>query len=196
MQPFGRPAEVQFLGDREERLEVVQLHSPQLLHKRQQCIPDCVLDAQETVSHRGIRGIALVLDAVRMFVRKDVVAAEHEIRIEFPTGSGRRPPLWAMGLFGFAIPEGTAGAGSRCTKKMELGWTNPAFRSMRGTNNGIAGQVLVNYCHAGTPEQVPTRSGRWPNRRVLRTHRIKPGRPGRPDPRRHGIHARGTGRAV
>jgi acyl-CoA dehydrogenase len=34
---------------------------------------------------------------------------------------------------------------------MEFGWTTPAFRSMFGTNNGIAGQVLVN---AGTQKQM------------------------------------------
>src|SRR6266496_985201 len=33
---------------------------------------------------------------------------------------------------------------------MELGYTSPAFRSLFGTNNGIAGQVLV---LAGTEEQ-------------------------------------------
>jgi acyl-CoA dehydrogenase len=36
----------------------------------------------------------------------------------------------------------------------EFGYTTPAFRSMFGTNNGIAGQVFV---HAGTPEQ----QARW-----------------------------------
>ena len=37
---------------------------------------------------------------------------------------------------------------------MELGYTSLAVRSMFGTNNGIAGQVLVGF---GTDEQ----KGRW-----------------------------------
>ena len=38
---------------------------------------------------------------------------------------------------------------------MELGWTSPAFRSMFGTNNGIAGQVLVGFGTDRTSKQAP-----------------------------------------
>src|SRR5690349_22933478 len=59
-----------------------------------------------------------------------------------------------MGLFGWAIPETYGGIGLDAVQDvqlaMELGHTTPAFRSLFGTNNGIAGQVLVNF---GTDEQ-------------------------------------------
>ena len=53
----------------------------------------------------------------------------------------------AMGLYGFALPEEHGGGGMSMTEEVrlafELGYTTPAFRSMFGTNNGIAGQVLL-----------------------------------------------------
>jgi acyl-CoA dehydrogenase len=59
-----------------------------------------------------------------------------------------------MGLYGFAIPERFGGLGltleEECHLAFELGWTTPALRSLFGTNNGIAGQVLIK---GGTPEQ-------------------------------------------
>jgi acyl-CoA dehydrogenase len=59
-----------------------------------------------------------------------------------------------MGLFGFAIPEDYGGLGLSMSQEvrlvMELGYTTPAFRSMFGTNNGIAGHVLL---EGGTQEQ-------------------------------------------
>ncbi len=59
-----------------------------------------------------------------------------------------------MGLFGYAIPEEWGGIGLDLTQDvelaMELGYTTLSLRSMFGTNNGIAGQVLVNF---GTDEQ-------------------------------------------
>ncbi|MFD1824793.1 acyl-CoA dehydrogenase family protein [Mumia zhuanghuii] len=54
-----------------------------------------------------------------------------------------------MGLFGYAIDQEWGGLGLDLTQEvelaMELGYTTLAFRSMFGTNNGIAGQVLVNF---------------------------------------------------
>ncbi len=59
-----------------------------------------------------------------------------------------------MGLFGFALPEEYGGLGLSTSEDvrlaMELGYTTPVLRSMFGTNNGIAGQVLVGF---GTEEQ-------------------------------------------
>ena len=59
-----------------------------------------------------------------------------------------------MGLFGYAIPEEWGGLGLDLAQDVELamefGYTTLAFRSMFGTNNGIAGQVLVGF---GTDEQ-------------------------------------------
>jgi acyl-CoA dehydrogenase len=59
-----------------------------------------------------------------------------------------------MGLYGYALPAEFGGLGLSVQQQvlvtMELGYTSPAFRSLFGTNNGIAGQVLV---LAGTGEQ-------------------------------------------
>ena len=68
----------------------------------------------------------------------------------------RRPATAAaeMGLFGYAIPEEWGGLGLDLAQDVELamefGYTSLSFRSMFGTNNGIAGQVLVGF---GTDEQ-------------------------------------------
>src|SRR3546814_8901715 len=62
-----------------------------------------------------------------------------------------------MGLFGYTIPEEYGGMGMSVVEDarltMEFGYTVPAFRSMFGTNVGLAGKVLVNY---GTDEQKKT----------------------------------------
>jgi acyl-CoA dehydrogenase len=59
-----------------------------------------------------------------------------------------------MGLFGYAIPQEWGGLGLDITQDvelaLELGYTSLAVRSMFGTNNGIAGQVLVGF---GTDRQ-------------------------------------------
>ena len=59
-----------------------------------------------------------------------------------------------MGLFGYAIPQEWGGLGLNIAQDvelaLELGYTSLAVRSMFGTNNGIAGQVLVGF---GTDEQ-------------------------------------------
>jgi len=95
-----------------------------------------------------------ILDAVRAFVRKEVVTAEDEIEETDQIPDRLRQRAAAMGLFGYAIPEEYGGLGFTMSEEvrlaMELGWTTPSFRSMFGTNNGIAGQVLVN---CGTERQ-------------------------------------------
>ncbi|TMR99855.1 acyl-CoA dehydrogenase family protein [Nonomuraea basaltis] len=95
-----------------------------------------------------------VLAAVRTFVRKEVVPAEDVIEQTDEIPEVIRAKAAAMGLFGYALPEEYGGLGFSMSEDvrlaMELGYTAPAFRSMLGTNNGIAGQVLVNF---GTDEQ-------------------------------------------
>ena len=95
-----------------------------------------------------------VLASVRAFVREQVVAAEDEIEETDQIPERLRRQAADMGLFGYAIPEEHGGLGFSMSEEarlvMELGWTTPAFRSMFGTNNGIAGQVLVN---CGTERQ-------------------------------------------
>ncbi|WP_106849876.1 acyl-CoA dehydrogenase family protein [Blastococcus sp. Marseille-P5729] len=95
-----------------------------------------------------------VLKAVRQFIREVVVPAEEQIEADDKVPDSIREQAKEMGLFGFAIPEEYGGLGLDMKQEvllnMELGWGTPAFRSMFGTNNGIAGQVLVK---AGTEEQ-------------------------------------------
>jgi len=89
----------------------------------------------------------LVLDAVRRLVRNDVMPREQEIEDTDAIPDDLRRKAADMGLFGFAIPEEYGGLGLNMRQEvelvMELGYTTPAFRSMFGTNNGIAGQVLL-----------------------------------------------------
>ena len=52
-----------------------------------------------------------------------------------------------IGLYGYALPAEYGGLGLSVEQQVrltiELGYTCPAFRSLFGTNNGIAGQALV-----------------------------------------------------
>ncbi|MCW2494443.1 acyl-CoA dehydrogenase family protein [Jatrophihabitans sp.] len=100
---------------------------------------------------------APILGAVRAFVRNEVVVAEDEIEQSDHIPDRLRQAAADMGLFGYAIPVEYGGLGLSMTEEVQLafefGWTSPAFRSMFGTNNGIAGQVLVN---CGTPDQQKT----------------------------------------
>ncbi|MGA1826798.1 acyl-CoA dehydrogenase family protein [Microbacterium sp.] len=95
-----------------------------------------------------------ILDVVRSFVRDQVVPREGEIEDTDAIPEAIRSGAAEMGLFGWAIPEEFGGLGLNAVEDarlaFELGYTTPSFRSLFGTNNGIAGQVLVNY---GTEEQ-------------------------------------------
>jgi len=54
-----------------------------------------------------------------------------------------------MGLFGYALPSEYGGLGANTFQDallaIEFGYTTPAFRSMFGTNNGIAGQFIARF---------------------------------------------------
>ncbi|MCO6004510.1 acyl-CoA dehydrogenase family protein [Actinoallomurus purpureus] len=95
-----------------------------------------------------------VLDAVRTFVRERVIPREDEIETTDRIPDDLRQAAADMGLFGYALPEAYGGLGLSMSEEVrlafELGYASPAFRSMFGTSNGIAGQVLVK---AGTGEQ-------------------------------------------
>ncbi len=88
-----------------------------------------------------------VVGAVRRFVRDRVVPLENEIEQRDEIPAAIREQAAGMGLFGFAIPEVYGGLGLSMSEEVrlvfELGWTTPSFRSMFGTNNGIAGHVLL-----------------------------------------------------
>jgi acyl-CoA dehydrogenase len=95
-----------------------------------------------------------ILAQLRDWVRTKVVPREREIADADAIPDDLRKQAADMGLFGYAIPQEWGGLGLDLTQDvelaMELGYTSLAVRSMFGTNNGIAGQVLVNF---GTDEQ-------------------------------------------
>jgi acyl-CoA dehydrogenase len=88
-----------------------------------------------------------VLASVREFIRKRVVPVEAEIDEKDEIPAALRDACKAMGLYGFAIPPEYGGLGLPMSQEVrlvfELGYTTPALRSMFGTNNGIAGHVLI-----------------------------------------------------
>jgi acyl-CoA dehydrogenase len=94
---------------------------------------------------------------VREFIRGDVVPREIEIMTEDRIPDDLRTAAAEMGLFGYAIPAEWGGLGLDLVQDVELamefGYTTLSLRSMFGTNNGIAGQVLVGF---GTAEQKKT----------------------------------------
>lgn len=96
----------------------------------------------------------MILTQIRDFVRKVVVPAEEQIERSDEIPEAIRRQAADMGLFGYALPQEYGGLGVSMTEEvqiaLELGYTTPAFRSLLGTNNGIAGQVFVNL---GTPQQ-------------------------------------------
>ncbi|MBB3052929.1 acyl-CoA dehydrogenase [Prauserella isguenensis] len=97
----------------------------------------------------GDEDFAAILAATRDFVRSRVVPRENEIAEADAIPDDLRAQVADMGLFGYAIPQEWGGLGLNLTQDvelaMELGYTSLALRSLFGTNNGIAGQVLVNY---------------------------------------------------
>ena len=99
-----------------------------------------------------------ILAATRHFVRSVVVPRESEISEQDRIPEDLREQAKQLGLFGYAIPQEWGGLGLDITQDvelaLELGYTSLAVRSMFGTNNGIAGQVIVGF---GTDEQ----KGRW-----------------------------------
>src|SRR6476661_2777445 len=99
-----------------------------------------------------------ILAQTRHFVRTAVVPREQEILADDRVPEDLREQAKKMGLFGYAIPQEWGGLGLNLVQDvelaMELGYTTLALRSMFGTNNGIAGQVLVGF---GTEDQ----KARW-----------------------------------
>lgn len=98
-----------------------------------------------------------VLKQIRDLVRSQVLPRELEIMDSDAIPSDLRELCAHMGLFGYAIPQEWGGLGLDLVQDveiaMELGYTSLAVRSMFGTNNGIAGQVLVGF---GTEQQRAT----------------------------------------
>lgn len=95
-----------------------------------------------------------IRSTVRAFVRERVVPLEEQIDRDDEIPDEVRSAAKEMGLYGFAIPADYGGLGlgmhEECRLVFELGYTTPAFRSLFGSNNGIAGHVLM---EGGTEEQ-------------------------------------------
>ena len=98
-----------------------------------------------------------VRDAVRRFVRERVIPREEEIETSDAVPDDLRAAAAELGLFGYALPEEFGGIGVSMTQDVrlafEFGYTAPAFRSLFGTNNGIAGQVIAKF---GNEDQKKT----------------------------------------
>ncbi|TCW24579.1 acyl-CoA dehydrogenase family protein [Dietzia cinnamea] len=113
-----------------------------------------------TVADPEVSGddFADILATTRDYIRTVVLPREQEIADADEVPADIRTGLADLGLFGYAIPQRWGGLGLDLTQDVELamefGYTTLAMRSLFGTNNGIAGQVLVNF---GTDEQ----KARW-----------------------------------
>ncbi|MEX6465917.1 acyl-CoA dehydrogenase family protein [Dietzia cinnamea] len=109
-----------------------------------------------TVADPEVSGddFADILATTRDYIRTVVLPREQEIADADEVPADIRAGLADLGLFGYAIPQRWGGLGLDLTQDvemaMEFGYTTFAMRSLFGTNNGIAGQVLVNF---GTDEQ-------------------------------------------
>ncbi|MGH3423723.1 MAG: acyl-CoA dehydrogenase family protein [Nocardioidaceae bacterium] len=108
-----------------------------------------------------------ILAGVRAFVRERVVPLENQIDETDEIPASIIDQAKQIGLYGYAIPAEYGGLGLSMYEEVqlafELGYTTPAFRSLFGTNNGIAGHTLL---EGGTEEQKRTylprlASGEW-----------------------------------
>jgi acyl-CoA dehydrogenase len=95
-----------------------------------------------------------LIELLRDFIRHEVMPAEAGIDETDEIPARLIAQAKEMGLYGYALPSEFGGLGLSVRQQVlltiELGYTSPAFRSLFGTNNGIAGQVLV---MGGTDEQ-------------------------------------------
>lgn len=109
-----------------------------------------------------------ILAATKDFIRTAVIPREQEIADADEIPDDIRAALADMGLFGYAIPQKWGGLGLDLRQDVELamefGYTSLAIRSLFGTSNGIAGQVLVNF---GTDEQKEQWLGRIASGEVI-----------------------------
>jgi acyl-CoA dehydrogenase len=107
--------------------------------------------------------------AVRRFVREEVLPLEPEIEERDEIPDRIRKAAADMGLFGFALPAEYGGLGLSMEQEaalvFELGYTTPAFRSMFGTNNGIAGHVLMPRASGTPPRWAASRTAGCTSRR-------------------------------
>lgn len=91
----------------------------------------------------------LVLKELRRFLREQVIPREDEIEESNRIPDDIRARAAEMGLFGFSIPTAYGGLELTMSEEVqlafEIGYTTPAFRSVFGTNTGIAGQMILQF---------------------------------------------------
>ena len=111
--------------------------------------PSSATPVVDTDTEVDAEDFAAILATTREYIRSVVVPREREIADTDAVPDDIRADLADMGLFGYAIPQQWGGLGLDLTQDVELaiefGYTTLAMRSLFGTNNGIAGQVLVNF---------------------------------------------------
>ena len=92
------------------------------------------------------------------------IPREEQIEDEDRIPDELRAQAAEMGLFGYALPEEYGGLGVTMSEDVQLafefGYTTPAFRSLFGTNNGIAGPGHRQVRHRRAEADVPAAAGR------------------------------------
>ena len=83
-----------------------------------------------------------LIELLRDFIRREVMPAEAGIDESDEIPDRLITQAKEMGLYGYALPSEFGGLGLSVRQQVlvtiELGYTSPAFRSLFGTNNGIA----------------------------------------------------------
>src|SRR3954447_18098845 len=152
------PGGTRYSGDR-----ITRLNRPEPFDNGAQSF-DSVKFALDPQRRAGAVGVTMsgvdaedfrqIRDAVRELVRETVLPLEEQIEDEDRIPDQLRAQAAEMGLFGYALPEEYGGLGVTMSEDVQLafefGYTTPAFRSLFGTNNGIAGQVIAKF---GSDEQ-------------------------------------------
>jgi acyl-CoA dehydrogenase len=116
-----------------------------------------------------------LVSLLRGFIRREVMPAEAGIDESDEIPARLIEQAKEMGLYGYALPVEYGGLGLSVEQQVrvaiELGYTSPAFRSLFGTNNGIAGQVLVSAGTDAAAQAVAAPAGLRRGGRLLRADR-------------------------
>jgi acyl-CoA dehydrogenase len=98
--------------------------------------------------------VTLLADAVRRFVREQLLPAEPDVEEHDRIPAPLIAQLKALGLFGMTIPESYGGLGLSMYEEarvvFEIGYASPVFRSYFGTSNGVG---TLGILLDGTEEQ-------------------------------------------
>lgn len=96
---------------------------------------------------RDADALAAMLDTVRRLVAEKLIPAERQVADSDAIPAAIAAEMGRMGLFGMALPEEFGGLGLTVEEEVsmvfELARAAPAFRTLVGTNNGLAGQSIA-----------------------------------------------------